>query len=94
LCSKNKEYARNNDKLHNFKKSALFRGISDTEALAGMMLKHTTSIYDFIDDINIGIEHPIEVWDEKLIDQINYLLLLRGLLIDKSAMRDSKEENK
>ena len=83
LLSKNVEYARDEDKLHNFKKAARFRGVTNEEVLAGMMLKHTTSIYDYIDDVNKGVYHPIDRWDEKLVDQINYLLLLRGLLIER-----------
>ena len=40
------EYAENNDRLHNFKNAAGMMGCNSKEALAGMMAKHTISVYD------------------------------------------------
>ena len=78
LINKAKEYATE-DRLHNFKVAASVQGIKPIEALAGMMAKHTVSIYDMM---RSGKEYPIELWDEKIGDHINYLLLLRALLED------------
>jgi len=89
LINKNVEYARGQDKLHNFKKAARFRNIPDEEALAGMMLKHTTSVYDYIDDLSKDKHHNLESWDEKIVDHINYLLLLRGLLEERYEVKTS-----
>jgi len=83
LNSKNKEYARNNDKLHNFKVAARTRGLTPESALGGMMLKHTISIYDYINDSDDGLFHPLSQWDEKIKDHINYLLLLRALIVER-----------
>lgn len=80
LGSKASEYADDQDRLHNFKASAILQGITPLEALRGKMAKHTISIYDMI---ATGQAFPIEKWDEKITDHINYLILLRALLIEQ-----------
>lgn len=72
LCQKAKEYATV-DRLHNFRMAALLEGILDRQALAGMMAKHTVSVYDMCMSIEA---YPLELWREKITDHINYLLLL------------------
>ena len=57
-----------------FRVAAGLQGCSVTQALAGMMTKHTVSVYDMI---NSGQSYAPAVWDEKIGDLINYLLLLR-----------------
>lgn len=79
LINKAKEYATE-DRLHNFKNAAGMMGCDPKEALAGMMAKHTISIYDMCRD---GKEHPIELWQEKITDHINYLLLLKALVAEE-----------
>jgi len=88
LLAKNKEYARGEDKLHNFKRATEFRACSPLDALAGMMLKHTTSIYDMIDDFDKGVRNPASMWQEKVVDQIAYLILAMGVLEDEHGFRD------
>ena len=51
-------------------------------ALAGMMCKHTVSIYDLIEGYEAGRAIEPELWDEKIIDSINYLILLRAALYE------------
>ena len=77
LCSKAKEYATGSDRLHNFK-VAQIQNITPIQALAGMMAKHTVSVYDMCQ----GGDYPLEMWQEKIGDSINYLLLLRALVDD------------
>jgi hypothetical protein len=48
-----------------------------TQALGGMMAKHTISIYDMIDT---GNDYPMALWDEKITDHLNYLLLLKAVV--------------
>jgi len=76
LSGKAKEYATD-DRLHNFKVAAALQGISPKQALAGMMAKHTVSIYDMC---LADADYPIELWEEKITDSINYLLLLNALV--------------
>ncbi|NLZ53848.1 MAG: hypothetical protein GX892_12035 [Thermoanaerobacteraceae bacterium] len=83
LCSKAKEYATA-DRLHNFKIAGALQGISPVQALMGMMTKHTVSVADMCMS---GETYPQELWDEKITDSINYLLLLSALI------RESDNEN-
>lgn len=73
------EYATE-DRLHNFKVAAELQGVDPKQALAGMMAKHTVSVFDMCmsDDT-----HKSSLWDEKVCDSINYLLLLRALVAEK-----------
>lgn len=82
MCKKSNEYSTDNDKLHNFKVAGSIQGCSDIKALGGMMCKHTVSIYDLINDFENGKDIPIELWNEKIGDSINYLLLLNALVIE------------
>lgn len=79
LVVKAKEYATD-DRLHNFKVAARLQDISETEALAGMMAKHTVSVYDMCCD---GERHPLATWNEKITDSINYLLLLSAVIRER-----------
>jgi len=84
MCKKSAEYARGEDKLHNFKKASQMRGLPPEECLRGMKLKHDVSIDDMLDDlINPDKEYSQELWQEKLHDEINYLFLLWALLYER-----------
>ena len=76
LCAKAKEYATQ-DRLHNFHVAADLRGCTPEQALAGMMAKHTVSVYDMCES---GEAYPVELWQEKITDSINYLLLLNAMV--------------
>ena len=80
LCSKAKEYATE-DRLHNFKTAAALEGLTPRQALAGMMAKHTVSVYDMCWSSN---DFPMTMWDEKITDHINYLLLLKAVIVEDS----------
>lgn len=84
LCAKSDEYATD-DKLHNFKIAANLQGCSPIKALAGMMCKHTVSVYDLIRDNEEGVRIPKELWEEKIGDSINYLLLLTALIEEQEG---------
>ena len=78
LLRKAKEYATD-DRLHNFKVAAELQGITPRQALAGMMAKHTVSIYDMISSKGYI---PKEKWQEKLTDHLNYLFILAAIVDD------------
>ena len=80
LCIKANEYATS-DRLHNFKVAAEIQNCTPITALAGMMAKHTVSVYDLIQrqEENFAAV-PKALWDEKIGDSINYLLLLNALV--------------
>lgn len=83
LIKKANEYATE-DRLHNFKIAAKLQNCTPITALAGMMCKHTVSVYDLIRDNEKGKNIPEDLWEEKIGDNINYLLLLTALLHDKN----------
>lgn len=93
LVPKGEEYARNGDRLHNFKTAGRVAGVTPERALLGMYLKHLVSVMDIIDDIDHGKLPKRVVLDEKITDSINYHLLLEGLVQDRfaEAFRASKE---
>lgn len=81
LGLKGNEYdTDSNDRLHVFKVAAKLQHESPMQALAGMMVKHTVSIYDMCAE---G-EHSIGKWEEKISDSINYLLLLKAMVVENA----------
>jgi hypothetical protein len=82
LGHKAKEYATT-DRLHNFKKAAALKGETPRQALMGMMVKHTVSVYDM--GMSFSESYPPELWDEKITDHINYLILLRAIVAEEHA---------
>ena len=82
LSVKANEYATH-DRLHNFRTAAKIQSCGTKQALAGMMAKHTVSIYDMCaTDLEGDNEtaYSIDMWNEKITDSINYLLLLRAIV--------------
>lgn len=87
LCKKGAEYdADTSDRFHSFKVAAEMQAETPLQALAGMMAKHTVSIYDMIRQNS----SDLAVWSEKITDHINYLLLLKGLLMDEYGGKNDK----
>lgn len=85
LRIKAEEYARG-DRLSNFKRAAAMLGSTPERALVGMMAKHWVSILDMVDDIEKDISHEPSVWNEKIGDSVNYLILLEALVIERAAI--------
>lgn len=84
LTSKAAEYATD-DRLHNFKAAAVLERTDPISALAGMMAKHTISVYDLVHDQANGVTVPADLWAEKITDSINYLYLLWALLNEETG---------
>ena len=88
LVKKGDEYATE-DRLHNFRVAATMQGTSLKQALAGMMAKHTASVYDMCSS---NEEFDLDKWDEKITDHINYLFLLAAVVRDGLENRVSPAE--
>ena len=86
LVNKASEYATE-DRLHNFRVAAALEGKTPEQALAGMMAKHTVSVYDMAES---GLAYPIELWQEKITDHINYLFLLNAIVRESCWSDDRK----
>jgi threonine dehydratase len=88
LTEKSTAYNTDGDRLAAFKVAATTQGITPKQALAGMMVKHTGSIYKMIHEDST---QPIAVWEEKIMDHINYLLNLRAIVAEEQATLSSDE---
>lgn len=76
---KRNEYANLNDVLINFKRAASFLEQTPLQALFGMLTKHLISLRDIVIEQKTV---PLELFQEKITDTINYLILLEGLFIE------------
>lgn len=83
LSHKAKEYARG-DRLSNFKKAAVAMSCTPEKACAAFWMKHVISINDLVNDIERGDSVDQAMWQEKIGDAINYLVLLEALTIERS----------
>lgn len=91
LIRKQDEYNLDEDRLGFFKHNAEFLGKTPEEALWAMASKHFISLTDMINSKQAFAE---ETFNEKIIDAINYLILLRGLILDTGKAVKKKEELK
>ena len=80
LEKKAKEYSQENDRLGHFKTSAAEQDISPKQALWGMASKHFTSLNKMCKSDQMIME---DMWNEKITDALNYLLLLRALVTEE-----------
>lgn len=77
LLNKQKEYATDTDRLHNFRIAAALQGCTPKQALGGFLAKHIVSIFDMCGSSK---DFSDDQWNEKITDAINYLLLLRAVV--------------
>lgn len=89
LLKKGDEYSSQDDqdRFHSFNVASELIGCDKKKALAGMMVKHTISIYDMCQ----GGNYSYERWEEKITDHINYLLLLRAMIEEETNEKYSSE---
>ena len=66
------------DRLGAFKAAAALQHTTPQRALAGMLAKHIVSLYDmcFAEEV----VYPMDTWDEKITDSLNYLFLLKAIV--------------
>ncbi len=79
LERKTLEYTgKDTDRLSAFKAAAALQHCTPEEALTGMLAKHVISLFDMA---FAGAKlFPMEMWEEKITDSINYLVLLKAVL--------------
>ena len=83
LLVKGAEYRRNQDPFHNFNQGAIKSQQHSLKVLDGFLLKHEISISDICNDIIYYDKKPkIEIVNEKLGDNLIYLLIKKAMLID------------
>lgn len=89
LAVKANEYSTE-DRLHNFRTAAQLQGVTLRQAAAGMMAKHTVSLYDMCANPD---PFSAEYWEEKITDHINYLLLLRAIIHEEADHHPPTEDS-
>lgn len=95
LVSKSAEYSTDDDKFHNFKVAARYLNTTQEKALMGMKVKHTVSIDDLVEHADTEPERLTEhLINEKIGDEINYLILLEGMLLEKISVQQKKRREK
>lgn len=83
LVVKGREYVRNEDPFHNFEVGSRMTGLIREKVLDGFLLKHEISIADITNDIEQGKLPSVEKLDEKILDNIVYLLLKKAMILDR-----------
>ena len=76
LAEKGKEYSLSDDRLDHFKDAAAEQDMTPKQALWGMLSKHLASLNGMCKK---GSSDKA-LWNEKITDSINYLLLLWALV--------------
>ena len=88
LIKKQGEYNLDEDRLSFFKEGTELTKLSPERTLYMFMFKHIKSLADMVASEKT---YPKELWEEKIKDNINYLLLLRALLEDDKMMDQVKK---
>lgn len=89
IKEKHSEYATNDD-YHNFRSSSILLNETIPEAIVGMMVKHTISIYDMVCEYAKGANFEFEKWEEKIKDHIIYLINLYCYLDEENKNEKNK----
>ena len=80
LSSKGKEYASQDERLHNFKAASAASGRTPEQALWGIYMKHWVSVQDMVEG---SLKPTAKLINEKIGDSINYHLLLEALMLER-----------
>jgi len=97
LGSKNFEYTRQQDRFHNFKEAGKKRNKHPIDILLDYQVKHRVSIEDICQDTMNGIYPTDNHLLEKLKDDINYNIILFGMITElrqEARMDAMAEENR
>jgi len=86
LAKKGPNYSTMDDRFHNFKAAAGLQSSTPKQALFAMAAKHLVAINDYIDDDADGLIVTRKEWEAKVLDGINYLFLLSGMLVEEEKM--------
>ena len=87
LSKKQDEYNLDADRLSHFKRASALAQTTPEKVLYGYMLKHIMSISDMV---VTDETYSKELWQEKMTDVHNYLILLLALLEDDNMFAEKQ----
>ena len=93
LCKKNSEYAKDTDKLSNFRQPSSLMGMSPAEVAFCYDSKHIASIQKIVHEISQGKVPTRELWEEKITDYLNYGFLMDAC-VREAIQKDAEDEEK
>jgi len=74
-AAKESEYFSTDDVLGSLKRIAAFRDKETPEAIMNLVAKQLVSISDMVNNEPLMLDPiPLDQWEEKLVDSINYIL--------------------
>ena len=83
LSGKANEYASDYDRLHNFKQAAHLNQQSPISALWGFVTKQIVALSDYVKRHEMGEKIEPDMWYEKYIDIINYMIILHAMISEE-----------
>lgn len=86
LTAKGGEYAPSADRLAHFKHSASLMRTTPQMALFAFMAKHLISLEEMCESND---DFTAERWEEKITDSINYLILLKAIVMEDKYEKDT-----
>lgn len=95
LVEKASEYATDFNRLHNFHSGSGLTGNTPEQVCWGFAVKHIVSISDMVaaDERYEPSKFSLSQWDEKIGDALNYLILLRALIVEGATHFDDLSES-
>lgn len=92
LSTKQKAYATEEDRFHNFKQGASALKTTPEKYLLWLVTKHWVAMNDLVDNIDCSLPAQARV-DEHLGDIINYMMLLEGLILERRGTEEMPSDN-
>jgi hypothetical protein len=98
MNTKGAEYSGSDDKFANFKRLAAMQGLPIESIWLTYFTKHFDSLVSFVKkrnqgktvaEIEVGLSEPI---DGRILDMINYLAILRGMIVEERETKRTAEE--
>lgn len=94
LVVKGGEYAGSADRLANFKRGSVDAGVSPLQTALIYWSKHVDSIKTYIRNDAAGVKQVLsEPIEGRFDDAINYLILMKALVVESSASASVDEES-
>jgi hypothetical protein len=89
LNGKKKEYATEQDRMHNFNQAAQIENSTPIDMAWAFLMKHFVSVQDIVKGFKSDVVTPRALVKEKIGDLINYLIIIEALLWKDAQIKTS-----